>query len=109
MRILLGHIVDMLCLRRELLAILCHAYVLVGHGGAEVRKLPVPVVAELELTRDTLVLVFSDLGREPLDHILQRCVWLRLCPSQVADIDVGLLGGRRLPRTVAFQTEAGGG
>ena len=61
---LLGHVVDMLCIRRELLAVLCHAYVFVGHGGKEVRRLPQEVINEVLVTRDVLVLAYADLGRE---------------------------------------------
>ncbi len=60
---------DMLCSCRELLSISCHSCVFVGHGGTEVRKLPVDASNELELTRGVLVFIFADLGREPVDHV----------------------------------------
>jgi hypothetical protein len=59
----------MLCSRRELLAILCQAYRFIGKGGTEVDRLPAPVVAELTVVRDTLLLCYSDLGREPLPRM----------------------------------------
>ena len=65
MRVVLGHVVDMLCLRRELLAILCHAYVFIGDGSETVRRLPTAVIAELQVARDVLPLCYTDLGREP--------------------------------------------
>ena len=69
MRVVLGHLVDTLCLRRELLAILCLSYTFVGKGGDAVVKLPKDVVNEMEICRDLLPLVFTDLAREPLPRM----------------------------------------
>ena len=65
MRVVLGHLVDTLCMRRELLSVLCLSYSFVGTGGDDVLRLPREVCWELEVCRDVLLLVYVDLRREP--------------------------------------------
>lgn len=67
MRVVVGHLVDAFCLRRELLAVLCHTYVFIGRATDEVRRIPASVSDELLVARDVLMLCVADLGREPLD------------------------------------------
>ena len=69
MRVVLGHLVDTLCMRRELLSVLCLSYSFVGTGGEEVLRLPREVCCELEVCRDVLLLVYADLRREPCSRM----------------------------------------
>ncbi len=57
LRVVLGHLVDTLRLRRELLSVLCLAYAIVGKGGDAVVRLPSGVREALEVCRDVLLLI----------------------------------------------------
>lgn len=110
MRVVVGHLVDAFCLRRELLSTLCQVYVFAGHATAEVRRLPQAVVDELLVARDLLMLCVEDLGREPLRRMycydasgLGYEVHSSGCACR------GVLHLRPLLRAVAFQAAAAHG